>query len=110
MSEEKEEEKENIDTIFAICSDLEDIGEKKIATELFKKRIEDKLELVETDEWVDHAICDTYPVVDTRQLVYCCPHTKPCPFRNSVLKKICMSMKEYTEMKKRWAEKSMLLQ
>lgn len=101
MSEENENE---LDNVIAVCSALEDIGERKIANALFKKRIENKLELVETDEWVDHAICDSYPIVDARQLVYCCPATKHCIFRNSVLKKIGMSVKEYTEMKKRWAE------
>lgn len=94
------EEESEIDTVFAICSALEDIGELKIAKEVFKKRIEDKLELVETDEWIEHTICDSYPVVDRRQLVYCCPATKPCSFRNCVLKKIGISIKEYTRKKK----------
>ena len=97
MSEEENE----TDSVFAICSALEDIGERKIAKALFKKRIEDKLELVETEEWVEHAICDSYPLVDARQLVYCCPATKQCPFRNIVLKKVGMSLKQYTEWKKR---------
>ena len=110
MSEEESENENEIDNVLAVCSVLEDIGEKRIATALFNKRIEAKLELVETDEWVDHAICDSFPIVDTRQLVYCCPHTKPCPFRRTVLKKIGMSLKEYTELKKGWAKKSMLLQ
>ena len=103
MSEEEAGENE-LDNVIAVCSALEDIGEKKIANALFKKRIEDKLELVSTDEWVEHAICDSFPIVDTRQIVYCCPATKPCIFRNVVLKKMGMSLKKYIELKKQWAK------
>ena len=93
------EEEVTMERIFDICSALEDIGEKGLATKLFKKRIENELEIVETDEWEEHTICDSFPIADKRQLVYCCPETKMCIFRNSVLKKIGVSLSDYTKLK-----------
>ena len=107
MSEENELSEEERDAkLMQIIQELSELGLNKEANQLFKK-LEKKIEFVDLgdDEWHKHQICETYPKCDLRTMVYCCAPTNPCPYRNSVLRKLNLSIKDYIEVKKKLAEK-----
>jgi len=101
MSEEISEE-ELTEKIITICGELEDIGEKRLSKKLFEK-IEKKLEFVSLSDWENHQICSTFPKIDIRDLVFCCSPSNNCPYRAAVLRKLGLSLGDYTQMKKRFA-------
>ena len=103
MSEENELEEELNAKIMGVVEALEEIGEKGLANRLFRK-LSLKIEFVDLEDWEQHQICETYPQVDLRTMVYCCSPKNPCPYRNSVLKKIGWSLGDYIELKKEFAK------
>jgi hypothetical protein len=94
---------EKTEKILSICSALGEIGEKEMANQLFEK-VSEKIKFIKKDDWINHQICGDFPEVDIRCLVFCCSPAKNCPFRNSVLKKIGLTVMDYTKMKERFAE------
>jgi predicted metal-binding transcription factor (methanogenesis marker protein 9) len=86
---------------------LENINEKDIANQLFKK-ISKEIKFIERKDWTNHQICGDFPNVDLRCLVFCCPPSKDCPFRNSVLKKLNKSVKDYKIFKEKLAKEILI--
>ena len=82
---------------------LNQVGMKKEADEVSKK-ISDKIEFVEIEDWMDKQIHETFPKVDIRCMAFCCSPTKNCPVRNFVLKKLGKTEEEYAKMKKEFGE------
>ena len=104
MSEEEGiSEQEKDAKLMEIIEALSELGENRIAEELFSK-IEKKLKFVSLPDWTQHQICDTYPECDLRTIVYCCAPTNPCPYRASVLRKLKWSLKDYIKIKKHLAD------
>lgn len=104
MSEEEglsEEEKDM--KRMEIVQALSELGETKLANQLFKK-IEKKITFVSLPDWITHQICETYPKCDIRTMVYCCAPTNPCPYRASVLRKLGLTIGDYVEFKKELAD------
>ena len=102
MSEEEISEEEKDSKIVEIVQALSEIGENQIANQLFKK-IEKKLEYVSLPDWENHQICETFPKIDIRTMVYCCAPTNPCPYRASVLRTLGLTIPDYVAMKKMFA-------
>lgn len=97
-------EEEDRDTrIMEIVQALSELGENKIANQLFKQ-IEKKITFIEMEDWVNHQICDTFPRVCTKDLVFCCSPSNPCPYRAAVLKKMGLTVAEYIKIKKDLAD------
>ena len=103
MCEEEISEEEKDSKIVEIVQALSEIGENRIANQLFKK-IEKKLEFVSLPDWENHQICETFPKIDIRTMVYCCAPTNPCPYRAAVLRKLGLSLDDYIGIKKELAE------
>ena len=102
MSEEELSEEELNAKIMGVVEALEEIGERGLANKLFKK-LSAKIEFVDLgDEWYNHQICETYPKCDLRTMVYCCAPTNPCPYRNSVLRKLNLTIADYIELKEKF--------
>jgi hypothetical protein len=104
MSEEgiiSEEEKEV--KILELIQTLSELGENTIANQLFKK-IEKKITFVLLPDWMNHQICESFPKVDTRDLVFCCSPSNNCPYRAAVLKKMGLTKADYIEIKKELAD------
>jgi len=103
MSEETLSEEELNAKIMGVVEALEEIGERGLANKLFKK-LSDKIEFVDLgdDEWYKHQICETYPKCDLRTIVYCCAPTNPCPYRNSVLRKLNLTIADYIQLKEKF--------
>lgn len=93
---------EKIERLLAICAELEEIGERKTAIEIFRK-ISKKIKFVKRKDWINHQICGDFPIVDIRCLVFCCSPAKNCVFRNTVLKKMGLTIKDYVRMKEGFA-------
>jgi len=91
-----------IEKLLSICGDLEEIGEKEMASKLFEK-ICKKIKFIKKDDWIEHQICGDFPKIDTRCLVFCCSPSKPCIFRNTILKMIGLSIDDYTKIKEKFA-------
>lgn len=85
-----------------IVQALSELGENAMANQLFKK-IEKKLEFVSLPDWENHQICETFPTVDTCDLVFCCSPSNNCPFRTAVLKKMGLTTSDYIGIKKELA-------
>lgn len=102
MSEELSEEEKDV-KLMNIIQELSELGMKKEANQLFKK-IAKKICFVSLPDWEYHQICETYPQVDLRDVVFCCSPSNPCPYRNSVLKKLGLSVADYIEIKKKYGE------
>jgi len=98
MSEEEDMDAKRMELVQA----LSELGENKIATELFKQ-IEKKITFVELDDWTNHQICETFPRVCTKDLVFCCSPSNQCPYRAAVLKKMGLTIKDYIVIKKEMA-------
>ena len=96
----KEEEK--VEKLLGICGALEEVEEAEMAHQLFEK-ITKKIKFVKKDGWLKHQICGDFPKVDTRCLVFCCSPRKPCIFRNTILKKMELSVDDYAKMKEKMA-------
>lgn len=94
---------EKIEQILCICGALEEIGEKDMSKQLFEK-LSKKIELVKIDNWINEQICGTFPKADIRCLVFCCSPAKNCIFRNAILKKMGLTVKDYVKMKERFGE------
>ena len=103
MSEEEtiSEEEKDIKCMELVQA-LSELGENKIANELFKK-LEKKITFVQLSDWENHQICSTFPTVDTRDLVFCCSPSNNCPYRAAVLRKLGLSLADYIKMKRRFA-------
>ena len=93
---------EKIEDILGVCGALEEIGEKEMAHQLFEK-ISKMIKFIKRDDWTDHQICGDFPEVDTRCLVFCCSPSKPCIFRNTILKKMDLTVDDYTRSKEEFA-------
>ena len=100
MNEEITEEEKDIKRM-EIVQALSELGENKIANQLFEK-IKKKLEFVSLSDWENHQICETFPKCDLRTMVYCCAPTNPCPYRAAVLRKLGLSLDDYVQMKRRF--------
>jgi len=83
---------------------LSQIGMKKQAEEVFKELVK-KIEFVDMEDWINHQICGDFPKVDIRCMAFCCSPAKNCPFRNSVLKKLGKTIKDFIEYKSRFGER-----
>lgn len=83
---------------------LLEIGEKKLAEQVFKE-ISKKINFVERDDWINHQICGDFPKIDIRCMAFCCSPAKNCPYRNSVLKKLGKGITDFIEYKERFGEK-----
>jgi predicted metal-binding transcription factor (methanogenesis marker protein 9) len=101
MSEEENISEEETDIKrMEIVQALSELGENKIANQLFGK-IEKNIRFVEREDWVNEQICSVFPNnIDIRCLVFCCSPKNPCPFRAAVLRKLGLSLKDYIDIKK----------
>lgn len=97
----KEEEKTQV--LMTAFINMIRAGEMELAQEIEKKLL-DKIKFVERDDWFNHAFCGDFPVVDKRCIVFCCPVSKPCPYRHLVLKKLGMTNEDYKQLKMELAE------
>jgi len=96
-------EEENLDAKrMEIVQALSELGEDKIANELFKQ-IAKKITFVELDDWTKHQICETFPRVCTKDLVFCCSPSNQCPYRAAVLKKMGLTIADYIAIKNEMA-------
>jgi len=95
-------ENKKIEILLSIWYNAIKVGEKEIAENIFKK-INDKIKLVEKEDWEFHQICGDFPEVDKRCLVFCCSPVKNCPYRNAVLQKMGLTIRDYTKMKRNFA-------
>jgi predicted metal-binding transcription factor (methanogenesis marker protein 9) len=102
MSEELTEEEKDV-KLLEIMQALSELGENAIANQLFGK-IEKKLKWVLLQDWETHQICETFPHVDTRDLVFCCSPSNNCPYRAAVLRKMGLTTADYIDMKRELAE------
>ncbi len=93
---------EKMQKLLAICSELEELGEKETANQIFEK-ISKRINFIKRGDWTDHQICSDFPNIDIRCLVFCCSPAKPCIFRNTVLQKIGLTVDNYTKMKEKFA-------
>ena len=101
MSEELSEEAKDV-KLMNIIQELSELGMNKEANQLFKT-LAKKIEFVDLgDEWYNHQICETYPKCDLRTMIYCCAPTNPCPYRNSVLRKLNLTIADYIELKEKF--------
>jgi predicted metal-binding transcription factor (methanogenesis marker protein 9) len=91
----------------AIWKVLENAGEQDLADQLFNK-ISKEIKFIEKADWYNQEICGDYPNIDLRCLVFCCPPSKDCPFRNSVLKKLNKSVNDYKILKKELAKEILI--
>ncbi len=104
MNEEQGLSKEENDMKrMEIVQALSELGENAIANQLFKK-IEKKITFILLPDWVNHQICETFPRVDTRNLVFCCSPSNNCPYRAAVLRKMGLTASDYIEIKKELAD------
>lgn len=94
---------EKTERLLAICGELEEIGERKTAIEIFRK-ISNKIKFVKRKDWINHQICADFPTVDIRCFVFCCSPAKNCIFRGAVLKKLGLTIKDYIRMKEGFAK------
>lgn len=78
--------------------------DKEFSEPYFQKRLKKHINLVEREDWTKHQICGDYPNVDLRCLAFCCTPEKKCPHRNSVLKKVGLTVEDYTNLKREFAE------
>jgi hypothetical protein len=104
MNEEEElsEEERDIKRMEMVQA-LSELGENKLANDLFKK-LEKKISYVSLPDWVNHQICESFPKVDTRDLVFCCSPSNNCPYRAAVLRKMGLTTADYIDMKRELAE------
>jgi hypothetical protein len=104
MSEEESISEEEKDIrCMELVQALSELGENTLANDLFKK-LEKKITYVSLPDWMNHQICETFPKVDTRDLVFCCSPSNNCPYRAAVLKKMGLTMADYIEIKKELAK------
>ena len=98
MGEEISEEEKDL-KLLEIIQALSELNENQIANMLFGE-ISKKLEFVSLPDWETHQICSTFPKIDIRDLVFCCSPTNNCPYRAAVLRKMGLTLNDYTEIKK----------
>jgi hypothetical protein len=97
--EESISEEENDMKRMELVQALSELGETKIANQLFKK-LEKKITFVSLSDWENHQICSTFPRADIKDLVFCCSPSNNCPYRAAVLRKLGLSLKDYIDIKK----------
>ena len=103
QSETKDSKQETRNKIQAYLI-LNQIGMEELANKVFEELIK-KIEFVDMEDWINKQICGTFPKVDIRCLAFCCSPAKNCPFRNSVLKKLGKTIKDFIEYKNRFGER-----
>ena len=100
MSEEGDRDAKIIEIVQA----LSELGENKIANELFKK-IEKKITFAEREDWVNEQICSMFPNnIDVRCIAFCCSPRSACPYRAAVLRKLGWSIGVYVNLKAEFGE------
>jgi len=76
------------------------ITNRKRAAELMGQ-LASMIQFARFNDWIDHQICGTFPLVDIRNLVFCCSPKKNCPYRNSVLIALGLTVEDYKGLKLR---------
>lgn len=100
MSEEDDEDVKRIEIVQA----LSELGENKLANQLFKK-LEKKITFADREDWVNEQICSMFPNdIDVRCLAFCCSPLSACPYRAAVLRKIGWKMEGYINVKREFGE------
>ena len=98
MSEEITEEEKDV-RLMEIIQVLSELGENKIANELFKK-VEKKITFAEREDWINEQICSMFPSdIDIKCLAFCCSPSNNCPYRAAVLRKLGWDMGDYIKLK-----------
>jgi DNA modification methylase len=106
MNEEKAISEEEKDVkLLEIIQALSELGENKIANELFKQ-LEKKITFAEREDWINEQICSMFPSdIDIRCITFCCSPSNNCPYRTAVLKKLGWTMKDYVNLKAEFGER-----
>jgi hypothetical protein len=102
MSEEEEDsDVKRIEIVQA----LSELGENRIANELFKK-VEKKITFAEREDWINEQICSMFPNnIDVRCIAFCCSPRSACPYRAAVLRKLGWKMGDYIRVKTEFGER-----
>jgi DNA modification methylase len=105
MSEEEGiSEQEKDAKLMEIIETLSELGENRIANELFKK-VEKKITFAEREDWINEQICSMFPNnIDVRCIAFCCSPRSACPYRAAVLRKLGWKMEDYINVKREFGE------